>query len=120
MSKRKDGAQEAKGKSKTAIISLIQSVESRPFDARELGHIDILISMAQDTRLSEAAMWALEYFAAMDEANSKIHTAPARYSPITFRLAEALAAELGEDGEWPLVVSHVLQHLGTYEEGPGR
>lgn len=70
--------------------------------------------------LRDAALWALEYFAGMDESNAKVHCAPVRYSPLTFRLAESLAQEIGEDAEWPLVVSHVLQHVGAYEEDPGR
>jgi hypothetical protein len=73
--------------------------------------------------LQEAALWALEHFKALDEANAKIHCAPVRYSPLTFRLAEALCEELekgGEDVEWPMAVSTVIIEVGKYQEDPGR
>ena len=64
----------------------------------------------------EAALWAIEYFEAMDRANAQIHCAPVRYSPITFRLARALRSA-GANAD---PVQRVLDHDGAYEEDPGR
>jgi hypothetical protein len=68
--------------------------------------------------LTEAAAEALRHFVHLDEANAAIHTAPVRYSPITFRLAEALRAEsfLANDD----YVRRVMTHIGQYEEDKGR
>jgi hypothetical protein len=68
--------------------------------------------------LEEAALWALEHFVHLDEANSKIHCAPVRYSPITFRLAEALARQGLVDRDW--AVAKVMKHVGEYELDMGR
>lgn len=70
------------------------------------------------------AMWeAFRNFAHLDEANAAIHTAPVRYSPITFRLAEQLDAmevygDLAPDGA--ALLAQVMRHLGAYEEDRGR
>lgn len=71
--------------------------------------------------LGGAALWAFEHFEATDRANAKIHCAPVRYSPITFRLARALrdaATDCGEDVTEEVVT--VLAHDGTYAEDRGR
>lgn len=66
----------------------------------------------------------LRYFVHLDESNAAVHTAPVRYSPITFRLAEELMAHLRSAGEWPAeddgTVVRVLSHVGQYEEDRGR
>lgn len=64
--------------------------------------------------MDDAIAWALQYFKSMDEANAAIHCAPVRYSPITFRLAELLDAEIDSAAE------EVLRHRGKYEEDRGR
>lgn len=64
--------------------------------------------------LIDAANWALQHFKSMDEANAAIHCAPVRYSPITFRLAEALGDQFSEEA------AAVLKHAGTYQEDRGR
>lgn len=54
-----------------------------------------------------------------DNSNAAIHTAPARYSPITFRIAEhlvALAPHRGQSHE----LRNVLGDKGAYPEDPGR
>ena len=68
--------------------------------------------------LQEAALWALEHFEAMDQANAKVHCAPVRYSPITFRLARALY-EYSDDTP-PVAVQDVISHDGQYQEDTGR
>lgn len=67
-----------------------------------------------------AMTWAFEYFEAMDCANSKIHCAPVRYSPITFRLIEALMMLWPNEEDITEEMARVLQHKGQYEEDKGR
>lgn len=64
--------------------------------------------------LEEAALWALEYFDALDRANATIHCAIVRYSPITMRLAQALASHDHD------AVRRVIAHVGAYDLDPGR
>jgi hypothetical protein len=62
----------------------------------------------------ERLLWlCLTYFAHLDESNAAIHCADVRYSPITFRLAEALSL----DDE---TVRRVMAHSNQYEEDKGR
>ena len=61
-------------------------------------------------------MWALEHFVHMDQANAAMHCAVVRFSPITFRLAEALD-KLWVSNE---LIDLVLGHAGQYEEDKGR
>lgn len=72
----------------------------------------------------DATLWeCFRYFANADRMNAAMHTAPVRYSPITFRVAEHLAPILGcgrltagnEAMLW-----EVLNHRGRYQEDPGR
>ncbi len=39
----------------------------------------------------EALQWAVEFFTHRDHMNAKVHCAPARLSPITERVLEAIA-----------------------------
>lgn len=52
-----------------------------------------------------------------DHANAAVHCATVRYSPLTFRLAEALR---DLDLVDLVAVEGVLCHLGRYEEDKGR
>jgi hypothetical protein len=70
--------------------------------------------------LQEAALWAFEHFEATDRANAKIHCAPVRYSPITFRLAMALRESWPIDEDITEEMARVLHHAGQYEEDKGR
>lgn len=72
----------------------------------------------------EALLWCVEHFEAIDQANAKMHCAPVRYSPITFRVANAYN-ELANSGRVPVQgmpnpVLAVLGHEGAYELDPGR
>jgi hypothetical protein len=68
------------------------------------------------------------HFYGLDVSNAAIHCADVRFSPITFRLQEALdggdAITRGIDGKAPLRVGtawhDVQQHNGTYQEDAGR
>ena len=61
-----------------------------------------------------------------DHANAAMHCAQVRYSPITFRLAEAIHAVAYDDAYHTLpastqqALSAVLSDRGTYEEDRGR
>lgn len=59
---------------------------------------------------------ALRHFAHLDESNAAIHCGTVRYSPITFRLANALGDMGAADG----LAAAVLGDMGTYEEDRGR
>jgi len=87
--------------------------KSRPVDMLECNSL-----------LAEACAKALRHFKALDEANAAIHCAEVRYSPITFRLAEALDAHVEEFyGGDALVYKErnvVMLHAGKYKEDPGR
>jgi hypothetical protein len=71
----------------------------------------------RNPKLLLAARWAFSHFYHADHANAAFHTAPVRFSPITFRLAEALAEYVDEYDE-PL--TEVLNDKGKYREDPGR
>jgi hypothetical protein len=58
----------------------------------------------------------LRFFASRDESNAALHCGRVRYSPITFRIAEALTA-----GAAPTQLAFdVMAHAGRYEEDRGR
>lgn len=67
-----------------------------------------------------------QHFYHLDCANAPIHTAPVRYSPITFRLAEAIDNQLLVSHQplpSPQVYSDVYTVMldrGEYEEDKGR
>jgi len=85
---------------------------------RELASAGLLRVPAVD-RVIEAAGHALRHFVHLDESNAAIHTAQVRYSPITFRLAEALAPYAGTLDS-TAEVARVIEHVGLYEEDSGR
>lgn len=66
--------------------------------------------------LQTAAQWALAHFVNADRSNAAMHCAPVRYSPITFRLAEAL----DDIGAKTPDIEAVLADRGAYEEDAGR
>ena len=67
----------------------------------------------------ELSIHCFMHFWAADIANAAIHTSAVRYSPITFRLAEVLV-DTEVSGVVEYALENVLNHLGTYEEDPGR
>ena len=71
-----------------------------------------------DVKLFYAAEYAFDHFYHLDKANAAIHCAKVQFSPITFRLAEALAEN--DDGFRKAFVVEVLSHKGLYEEDRGR
>jgi hypothetical protein len=68
----------------------------------------------------EVLLWSFQQNYHADQMNAAVHCAPVRFSPITFRLYEALMEQwpVGEDiTEEMATVGH---HRGAYEEDPGR
>jgi hypothetical protein len=76
--------------------------------------------------LHELLFHCLRHFVHLDHSNAAIHTAPVRYSPITFRLAELLlrsfpaATESTGDALDDVIVRQVFDHIRQYEEDTGR
>jgi hypothetical protein len=70
--------------------------------------------------LQEAALWAFEHFEALDRSNAKIHCAPVRFSPITFRLCRALCDVWPEGKDITQEMYWVREHDGRYAEDTGR
>ena len=79
--------------------------------------------------MSDVLWWCLLHFAMTDEANAAIHTTPVRYSPITFRIVEALTFTDRGGNERPIrplndaaaeLWQRVSNHLGQYPEDAGR
>lgn len=66
----------------------------------------------------EVMLEALRHFVHLDESNAAVHCGAVRYSPLTFRLAEALSRR-GVDAA-DSYVCDVVAHVGQYEEDKGR
>lgn len=69
---------------------------------------------------SDVTLWCFDYFYHMDKANAQIHLAPARFSPITFRLLENLLDKWDPDEDITQEMAEVKSHRGTYQLDPGR
>lgn len=87
----------------------LNNVHRRDIDAAHyfVRHMDALVG---------PAYVAFLHFYFEDNANAQFHVADTRYSPITFRLAEALEGLVNDPGQ----IEEVLAHRGQYEEDPGR
>jgi hypothetical protein len=70
--------------------------------------------------LIEAAYMAFRFFYHYDRSNAAVHCAEVRYSPITFRLAEAISGYSTVMAAEHDDLMEVLNHVGLYEEDPGR
>ncbi len=76
--------------------------------------------------IDETLIWAFSQNFHFDLANAAVHCAPPRYSPLTFRLAEAIDEERdrrGAPAPSPIILPEVyavLSDRGLYEEDPGR
>jgi hypothetical protein len=74
----------------------------------------------------DAACWALKRLFHEDKANAAIHTSEVRFSPLTFRLAEALSvqrwqADALSSAYWPYaIIQEVMAHKNQYPEDKGR
>jgi hypothetical protein len=68
----------------------------------------------------EPVLWAFEHFYHMDSANAKIHCAPVRFSPITFRLCDYLMAAWRDGEDITEEMGIVSRHVGQYAMDKGR
>lgn len=69
----------------------------------------------------KAIIHSFVHFFHMDMANAAIHCAKVRFSPITFRLAEAIQREqISISGHAYNSLTIVSDHAGKYEEDKGR
>lgn len=67
---------------------------------------------------SDLIFHAFEHFFGQDQANASVHMAEVKFSPITFRLAEALSTDSYYFDVTDVAI--VLAHKGKYEEDQGR
>jgi hypothetical protein len=65
-------------------------------------------------------LWCFQYFYHMDKANACMHTAPVKFSPITFNLAVSLLDDWPKDEDITQELAEVRDHIGKYELDPGR
>jgi hypothetical protein len=69
---------------------------------------------------NDEILWSFEYFYHMDKANACIHCSPVRFSPLTFRLFDALMNGWSRDEDITSAMAEVRSHAGAYELDPGR
>jgi hypothetical protein len=76
---------------------------------------------------TNALLWSLAQNYHLDKSNAAIHNAEVRFSPITFRIVEALG-DMAEDLDWKVealqdywgMLNEVQQAKGAYPEDTGR
>jgi hypothetical protein len=68
----------------------------------------------------EVLMWCFQQNYHLDKSNACVHCAPVRFSPLTFRLYEALTALWPTDEDITQEMYEVGVHQGMYEEDKGR
>lgn len=61
-----------------------------------------------------------KYFYHMDKANACVHCSDVRFSPITFRLCEALQQVMYDGESMTIEMAEVVSHFGQYVEDKGR
>ena len=81
--------------------------------------IDELPELPQRMPLHDILWHCLRQNVHLDESNAAIHTAPVRYSPITFRLAEYLWNHFPSYRN-RIELAAVAADLGSYDEDTGR
>lgn len=92
---------------------------SEPATCQAAADVDLV---ADVPNVSEVLWQSFRHFLHLDESNAAVHTAPVRYSPLTFRLAEALVGcfEPLDNGPKDAAVRRVMDDRGAYEEDLGR
>jgi hypothetical protein len=63
-----------------------------------------------------AVWWAFHHHYHSDKSNAAVHLSAVRFSPLTFRLADAVR----ESEWWCVHISEVLADKGKYSEDRGR
>lgn len=69
---------------------------------------------------NEVLLWCFQQNYHLDMSNAAVHCSPVRFSPITFRLYEALVNAWDSDEFFTSEMLIVKTHHGTYEEDRGR
>lgn len=69
---------------------------------------------------NDVVLWCFEYFYHLDCSNSKIHCAPVKFSPITFRLCLYLLSNWDDDQDITQEMAIVQEHVGNYDLDLGR
>jgi hypothetical protein len=69
---------------------------------------------------TEILLWCFQQNYHLDKSNASVHCSPVRFSPITFRLFEALMVIWPEDEDITQEMAEVMSHHKTYEEDKGR
>jgi hypothetical protein len=78
-----------------------------------------LPNLPETMSLHEVLWHCLRQNVHLDESNAAIHTAPVRYSPLTFRIAEYLWNHFPSYRS-QVELAKVAADIGSYNEDPGR
>jgi hypothetical protein len=70
--------------------------------------------------VTEVLMWCFQQNYHSDKSNADIHCSPVRFSPLTFRIYQALMAFWPDEEDITQEMAEVKNHIGTYEEDKGR
>jgi hypothetical protein len=68
----------------------------------------------------DTLQWCLLQNYHLDKSNACVHCAPVRFSPITFRLYEALEGLWPEGEDISAEMAEIRSHQKMYEEDKGR
>ena len=68
----------------------------------------------------EILVWCFEQNYHLDKSNAAVHCSPVRFSPITFRLYEALMVDWDVEQDITQEMAEVKFHQGKYQEDRGR
>lgn len=69
--------------------------------------------------VTDILLWCFQQNYHMDKSNADVHCAAVRFSPITFRLYEALM-QVWNDEDITAELAEVRSHHGAYAEDSGR
>jgi len=70
--------------------------------------------------MNDVLLWAFEQNYHADKMNAAVHCAPVKFSPLTFRLADALFEAWPDDDDITGELHEVRSHKGRYALDPGR
>lgn len=68
----------------------------------------------------EVLLWCFQQNYHADKMNAAVHCAPVRFSPLTFRIYEALMEGWSGGQDITQEMAEVAHHRGSYEEDKGR
>lgn len=69
---------------------------------------------------NEVLLWCLQQNNHLDKSNAAIHCSPVKFSPLTFRIFEALIYDWPDDEDITQEMAEVRNHQNMYEEDSGR